>query len=384
MQFASNKKSSRMDCSAEFGENNAKNKFKRVKANMLLEHKKFKDINLNDPFFDSLKADYSEFPIWFANKAEDFAYVFEQTTGGIDGFLYLKTEDGPLTDVTPSMPAAHRIKVGTLKINAHGTKLGERFVKKIFDHAIFTRAEEIYVTVFAHHEPLLALLRRYGFQQRAQKTTQNGTELVLVREVRGAYIDPVTSYPLVRLGQERIYVLSLYPRWHTRLLPDSILSSETADIVQDVSHTNSIHKVYLAAMNGIQTLRRGDVLLIYRTSDGQGAAHYRSVATSICVLEEYRSIHSFASELEFLNYCRPYSVFTDQELKQFWARKNYPHVIRFTYNIALRKRVTRGEMIEEVGLDAGAYWGFMPITHQQFQEIAHRGRVDESLVVHQT
>lgn len=262
--------------------------------------------------------------------------------------------------------------------------MGERFVKKIFDHAIFAGAEEIYVTVFAHHEPLLALLQRYGFQPLAQKATQNGTELVLVREVRGAYVDPVASYPLVRLGQERAYILSLYPKWHTRLLPDSILASETADILQDISHTNSIHKVYLAAMDGMQTLRRGDVLLIYRTSDGQGPAHYRSVATSICVLEEYRSIQSFASEQEFLNYCRPYSVFTDQELRQFWIRKNYPHVIRFTYNIALNKRVTRGEMIEDVGLDASAYWGFMPITQQQFQEIARRGRIDESLVVHQT
>lgn len=351
---------------------------------MQLERRKFKDISLDDPFFDSLKADYEEFPIWFAKKAKDFAYVFEGDSGEIDGFLYLKAEDGPLMDVTPSLPAACRIKVGTLKINAHGTKLGERFVKKIFDHAIFAGAKEIYVTVFAHHGPLLTLLQRYGFQELAQKTTKNGTELVLVRDIRGGYIDPVTSYPLVRLGQERSFLLSLYPKWHTRLLPDSILSGETADIVQDVSHSNSIHKVYLAAMDGLQTLRRGDVLLIYRTSDGQGPAHYRSVATSICVVEEYRTINSFVSEQEFLNYCRPYSVFTDQELRRFWAQKNYPHVIRFTYNIALRKRVTRGEMIEKAGLDADAYWGFMPITHQQFQEIVgRRGGIDESLIVHQ-
>lgn len=348
----------------------------------MLEHKKFKEIDLGDPFFDSLKDDYSEFPAWFAKKAEDRAYVFKGPSGLLDGFLYLKIEDGPLTDVSPPLPPARRIKVGTLKINAHGTKLGERFIKKIFDHTIYEGATEIYVTVFEHHAGLLSLLERYGFQRKAEKTTQNGTELVLVRNVRGAYIDPVTSYPLVRLGQERAFLLSLYPSWHTRLLPDSILAREDADVVQDISHTNSIHKVYLAAMDGMQTLRPGDVLLIYRTSDGQGPAHYRSVATSVCVLEEYRSIHSFESEQAFLNYCRPYSVFSESELRQFWSRKKYPHVIRFTYNIALKKRITRGEMIEEVGLDADAYWGFMPLTQQQFMDIARRGKIDESLVIH--
>lgn len=350
---------------------------------MLLGYKRFKDIDLSDEFFDSLKADYKEFPAWFAKKAEDYAYTFQGESGKLDGFLYLKTEDGPLLDVEPPLSPAHRIKVGTLKINAHGTKLGERFIKKIFDHAIYAGAAEIYVTVFEHHQGLLNLLVRYGFIQRASKTTQNGTELVLVRNIRGPYVDPVTSYPLVRLGQEQTFLLSLRPKWHTRLLPDSILTREDSDVVQDVSHTNSIHKVYLAAMDGVQNLRAGDVLLIYRTSDGQGAAYYRSVATSICVVEEYRHIWSFSSEQEFLNYCRPYSVFSEDELRFFWQKKNYPHVIRFTYNIALKKRITRGEMIEEVGLTTEAYWGFMPITHQQFMEIARRGRIDESLVVNQ-
>lgn len=272
--------------------------------------------------------------------------------------------------------------MGTLKINAHGTKLGERFVKKIFDHAIYTGAAEIYVTVFEHHEGLLNLLKRYGFQPRAHKTTANGTELVLTRLVRGGYVNPVASYPLVRLNGERAFLLSLKPEWHTRLLPDSILKREDADIVQDISHTNSIHKVYLARMDGMQNLQPGDILLIYRTTDGLGPAHYRSVATSICVMEEYRSIYSFVSEKQFLDYCNPYSVFSEAELRQFWGQKRFPHVIRFTYNIALKKRITRGEMIEQVGLDANAYWGFMKLTSSQFLDISHRGGIDESLIVH--
>ncbi|MGY6217842.1 hypothetical protein ACW73L_22025 [Methylolobus aquaticus] len=348
---------------------------------MNLTYKQFADIDLADPFFDSLKQDYAEFEQWFARKAADSAYVFYSDTGFLDGFLYLKIENEVVEDVQPPLPPARRVKVGTLKINPHGTRLGERFLKKIFDHAVTQAANEIYVTVFDKHEALIALFQRYGFRQRATKTTANGTELVLVKtmtDVSGGVLD---RYPLMKLADNSIYLLSLYPQWHTRLLPDSILKNEDSSIVQDVSHTNSIHKVYLAAMRGMENLRPGDVVLIYRTSDGAGPAHYRSVATSVCVIEEYRSIHSFTSKDDFMAYCSPYCVFEEHELNQFWHKKSYPHVIRFTYNFALPKRVTRGRMIEEMGFDAGGYWGFMRLSLEQFRSVINAGQLDEGLII---
>lgn len=264
-----------------------------------------------------------------------------------------------------------------MKINAHGTKLGERFIKKIFDHAISERAEEIYVTVFPHHNSLINLFQRYGFKNSANK----GGELVLIRTIRHPYSDVVSSYPLVRLGGNRIFLLSIYPEWHSRLLPDSILRTENSDIVTDTSHTNSIHKVYLAAMKGMETLKRGDILLIYRTKDGERPARFSAVATSICVAEEYKNINSFSNEAEFIEYCKPFSVFRTDELKKFWQKKYPAHVIRFSYNIALNRRPIRGILIDEIGLDENEYWGFMPLTPAQFKAIIQRGEVDESLIV---
>ena len=348
---------------------------------MALVLSKFKNINLNDPFFDSLKNNYKEFSQWFAKKAEDSAYVFFNETKTIDGFLYLKVENGAIEDVDPVLPAALRLKVGTLKINAHGTKLGERFIKKIFDHAVYSQVSEVYLTVFAEHAPLITLLERYGFNKSGEKTTTNGTELVYLRKIYSPYNDVVKSYPLVNLRDRSAYLLALKPQWHTRLLPDSILKTENSNIVEDISHTNSIHKVYLTAMKGIESLRRGDVLLIYRTSDGQGAAFYRSVATSIGVVEDYQNISSFASREEFMAYCRPRSVFSEAELSSFWATKRYPHVFRFTYNIALTRRLNRAALIEEVGLNPGAYWGFLRLSKGQFIKIAKQGLVNENLIV---
>ncbi|WP_435966701.1 hypothetical protein [Raoultella ornithinolytica] len=79
------------------------------------------------------------------------------------------------------------------------------------------------------------------------------------------------NYPMIKM-QERNFLLGIYPKWHTRLFPESILRNENESIIEDVSHTNSIHKVYLTKMHGVPQLRAGDNLLIYRTSDGQGSA----------------------------------------------------------------------------------------------------------------
>ncbi len=347
---------------------------------MDLNYVEFQQVDLSDTFFDSLKVDYAEFESWFAKKAHNRAYIHRTPQGKLDGFLYLKREDDAVDDIKPQLGPKNRLKVGTFKIDAHGTKLGERFVKKIFDHAVYEGSEEIYVTVFEKHAQLISLLVRYGFKEFGTKTTANGTELVLLKDLKWEGSDLDANYPLVSL-RGHSYLMSLHPKWHTRLLPDSILANEREDIIKDVSHANSIHKVYLTAMRGVDSLRRGDVLLIYRTSDQQGSAHYRSVATSVCVVEEYRHISSFESEEAFVKYCAPYSVFTLAELKDFYRSRRFPFVIRFTYNVALKKRPTRKRLIQEVGLGADQYWGFFQLNKSQLLSILRIGEVNESLIV---
>lgn len=347
---------------------------------MELELVTFKSLSIDDPFFTTLKQDYTEFTTWFNKKAASSAYITRAADGKLHGFLYLKEENEELAEVTPPRPARSRLKVGTFKIDAHGTKLGERFMKKIFDHALHARTEEIYVTVFEKHVGLLNLLTRYGFAQAGTIVTANGTELVLVRNLFWSGESRIANYPLIKLSGAKIYLLSLKPKWHTRLLPDSILKNESAEIVQDVSHANSIQKVYLAAMAGMEKLEPGDLLVIYRTSDQDGNALHRSVATSICVMEDYRHISSFHDEESFLDYCRPYSVFTEEELRDLWLSKKYPKIIRFTYNIALRRRPNRRRLIEECGLFADKYWGFLELSSNQFSQILKIGEVDASLI----
>lgn len=188
------------------------------------------------------------------------------------------------------------------------------------------------------------------------------------------------NYPLIKLNN-RNFLLSIYPSWHTRLFPESKLNNERSSAIQDISHTNSIEKVYLTKMSGTDSLRNGDNLLIYRTSDGQGPARFRSVATSVCVVQEVRDIREFSSYTDFKNYRAPYSVFDEDELQLLFRKKNYPVIIRFTYNFPLEKRIIRDEIMSITGYTDANYWGFLPLNDSDFRQILRSGEVDESYII---
>lgn len=294
--------------------------------------------------------------------------------------MYHKIESESLLDVYPNQPVKKRLKIGTLKIEAHGTRLGERFIKKSFDIALVEQVDELYLTIFPKHNQLISLISRYGFEKTATKTTSNGIENVYIKDMHKKHNNINLDYPLIYRDKKK-YILSLYPKWHSRLLPDSILRTESRNaILQDVSHTNSIHKVYLTRMQGTDQLSNGDVLIIYRTNDGVGPAHYRSVATSLCVVEAVRNIYSFKTLDDFLDYTESYSIFSKSELQQMFRKKNYTTIIKFNYNYALPRRITRGEMIQEIGISSN-YWGFFELSDTEFNEIIERSATNERIIV---
>jgi DNA-directed RNA polymerase subunit H (RpoH/RPB5) len=299
----------------------------------------------------------------------------------MDGFLYLKTESASDITIDPPLPAGTALKVGTLKINAHGTKLGERFVKKVFDHAMSLGVDYIYVTVFDKHDGLIALLERYGFEKRGEKTTHNGSEHVLIRTLNEISGDVVKDFPHFEITNKQYYLLAIYPQYHSAFLPDSILNGESHDILEDISHTNSIHKIYISGINRTKCLKPGDIIAIYRTNDGKGKAYYRSVVSSLGVVEEVRQIKSFKSEAQFIKYAKPYSIFTIEQLKEYFTSKQKSYIIKFTYNAALKKRIIRKRLIEECLISTRTRWDFTRITEAQLRWIADTGEINESIIV---
>ncbi|MGJ7550372.1 N-acetyltransferase [Pseudomonas alloputida] len=348
-----------------------------------LKYEKFSNIDISDDFFSSLKSDYAEFEEWFQRKAQDDAeaYVFFNSRNRLDGFLYLKREDQPDDKISPPLPGGLSVKVGTLKINAHGTKLGERFLKKAFDHAMIERADYMYVTIFEKHSGLISLIERYGFVLHGSKIGKNGIENVYVRGLKTLTGDVAKDFPHFSIAGRKHYLLAIYPEYHSSFLPDSILNNENHDIVQDVSHTNSIHKVYISGISRTKVMKPGDTVAIYRTSDGKGKAFYRSVVSSIGVVEEVRQIKSFATESQFIKYTKPYSIFTTEQLKEYFTNKQRSYIIRFTYSAALKKRIIRGRLIEECNISTRTRWDFIALNETQIRWIAEKGEINESIII---
>lgn len=346
-----------------------------------LEYVPFSSISIFDSFFDSLKEDYKEFGEWFQKKADngDMAYVLYGEQENLVAFVYLKVEDEAHSDIIPPMIKKIRLKIGTLKINAHGTRLGERVIKKVMDNASERGVDEIYVTVFEKHRVLIQGLMRYGFDLYGEKNTANGVEKVLVKVIGNMKGNLYMDYPCINTHGVRFWGLGIKPVFHTRMFPDSILNNETYDLLSDIAPTNSIRKIYIAGMERVTQILPGDVVFIYRTSDGQGPAWFRSVITSACVLEEQRHISDFRDENHFVEYCLKSSIFEEVELRDFYRKGKYPYVLKMTYNVAFRKRVTNRQLQEDLQLNP-LYWGVFSLSREQAMSLFELGESNLRLI----
>ncbi|SDF78324.1 hypothetical protein [Sporomusa acidovorans] len=137
----------------------------------------FSSCNLNDPFFDSLKSDYSEFSQWFTGKAisGDSAYVCRDNSNLIHAFMYLKDEVEDIQLANGILPRVPRIKIGTLKLSEsiHGQRIGEGALGTALWRWQESNFNQIYVTVFPKHISLIELLTKFGFNNVGKISGEN-------------------------------------------------------------------------------------------------------------------------------------------------------------------------------------------------------------------
>ena len=342
---------------------------------------KFGKIDLNDTFFDSLKEDYVGFDKWFIKKYDEEAYItINSNNGMLLSFLYLKVEDENenYSNINPLFLPKRRLKIGTFKVISNGFRLGERFVKIIFDNALKNHVQEIYVTIYdkrPEQRRLIDLLEQWGFFLWG---TKGEGELVYVRDFSPKFdIENLKAcFPYISKGKNA-YIVPIYPEYHTELLPDSILNTESPEeFIEDFPHRNCINKVYVSrAMEPYPSV--GDILVFYRTG-----GYYKSVVTTIGEVLEVKT--NFQDENDFILYCRKKSVYPEQALREMWrysARK--PFVVNFLYDYSFPHRINMKELIDLKVLTGinDAPRGFKPITKEQFEIILKETRSDESFIV---
>ena len=341
---------------------------------------KFGEINLNDDFFTSLKEDYKGFGKWFIKKYDDEAYITINSNNGLLlSFLYLKTEDNNenYSDIIPAFPPKKRLKIGTFKVINNGFRLGERFIKVIFDNALKNNVDDIYVTIYDKRDEqrrLIDLFEQWGFKLWGKKND----ELVYVRDFSKAIIEGNIKYSYPYISRNRdCFITPIYPDYHTELLPDSILNNESPeDFIEDFPHRNSINKVYVSRALEPHP-KHGDLLIFYRTG-----GYYKSVITTIGVVDEVR--YNFDNEEEFVLYCRKSSVFPENELRKMWKYDSYrPFVIKFLFIYSFPHRINMKTLIELKILNGvnDAPRGFKKITREQLDIILENTKSDESFII---
>ncbi len=362
-----------------------------VNYNVLAVKKKlFGEINLSDSFFDSFREDYKKFDKWFLKKSDDIAYVTIDRDY-ILSFLYLKVEDETenYSDISPILVPKKRLKVGTFKVIINGVRLGERFIKIIFDNAIQYKVDEIYVTIFDKRQEqkrLIALLEEWGFIFHGIKSTTNGNELVYIRNFVPAFNpeNPKLTFPYLSKNTN-IFMIPIYPEYHTELLPDSILTTESPyDFVENQPHRNAISKVYISR-SVERNINKGDIIIFYRTAAKDRSAYYSSVITTIAIVDG--KIERISDVNDFILKCRKRSIFTDNELKAHWNwnPRWRPFIINFlyTYSFPTGKRVNRQRLLQ-LGVISRAkdeLRGLKKITKKQFELILRETKTNESLIV---
>ncbi|PEA54517.1 hypothetical protein CON64_12485 [Bacillus pseudomycoides] len=345
--------------------------------NDVIEYVRFSELDVKDSFFSSLVADYEGFEKWFEKKTtqDELAYILKEDE--LQGFLYLKEEIEADYTINPRFEKKRRLKIGTFKIEAHGTVLGERFIGLILKRMIEEDYLECYVTVFEKQKPLIRLFEKYGFS--LWGTKENG-ELVYVKSLE-VNNDIYKDFPCIQIENNNKFLLSIYPKYHTKLFPYSKLHTEKGHKIEDLSFTNTVEKVYLAGMTGMEAIKSGDIVVIYRTAEYGKSAEWSSVVTSVCTVVERRNIREFDTIEDFTKYCGKGTIFSRGELEELWSLKKYPHIIKMLYNISLSKRIVRHDLIEEGIIDRKDYAGFIPLTNLQFEKILELGEVNESFII---
>ncbi|MGS2727941.1 PIN domain-containing protein [Psychroserpens sp. BH13MA-6] len=339
----------------------------------------FGNINLEDNFFDSFKEDYSEFENWFNSKSDKLSYVCI-TDDSVKAFLYLKIEkEGEnYRDISPAFKSKKRLKIGTLKVTSTGYKLGERFLKIVFDNAIENKVDEIYVTIFDKREEqrrLIYLLEDWGFKEWGIKQTENGDEKVYVRTF-GKNLpintdNPKETFPFISRNTGK-YIIKIEPEYHRELFPDSVNTRESKEgLMDNEPHRNRIDKVYISH-NKDRHLKKGDVILIYRIGE-TSPKRFSSTITSVCIVDEvFNKIESFE---DFYQICNRRTFITKPELdKNWWNKipKVRPFVISLLYAHSLPTPKPTLNNLIELGIIKSVFdipRGFIEINNDHFNSL---------------
>ncbi len=235
------------------------------------------EINKNQPFFESLRQSYDGFDKWFQKCAEDKrkCWCIEDGTGNIVAIcIYKHEQDTPLTDNGDIIPG-RILKLCTFKVDpkARGKKLGERLLYIAFDYCVKNDLDWVYLHTFGEEQKtLVGLCTDYGFSFLG-KYKQDDVyikPMKLMDDGCNSLESLIKYYPYFKDNESvQKFIIPIQPQFHEDLFPD-FSSMKGSLFEKDQSlyscQGNTIKKAYLCHAK-IKTIRKGDIILFYRSKD---------------------------------------------------------------------------------------------------------------------
>ncbi len=355
--------------------------------------KRLSEIDINDPFFDSLKLDYpgtsasTGFIQWFDKKSREGkeALVFEDNQG-IGAFVHLKPDELDTIQLSNGtfLPEAHRFKISTIKIDERyrNQRIGEGALGLTLWQWRDSGIDEIYVTVFEKQNLLISQLEKYGFINVGNNL--NGERVYIKNRRKINFSDPCKAFPFLSNDIQYAGCLAIDMNYHDTMFAYSELANTLQDRV-DMSVANGLKKVYIGSPCNL-AFKVGEPVLIYRKYTGDRAKGYKSVITSYCVATKIEIIkqngRNLCSFSEYLRMIGNKSVYTESKLKEIFETKQELTLIELIYYgfFGARNNVN-WHWLKNNGCGFNTHPMGVHYTRSQFEKILLEGNVDVNNVI---
>ncbi len=357
--------------------------------------KKFGDLDLNDTFFDSLKADYpgtensTGFVKWFNKKASDGAkaLVFKDEIG-IGAFVVLKMEEEEIALKGAVLPKKKRVKISTFRIDERyrRQRIGEGAIGLVLWEWQHSYLSEIYVTIFDKHTTLISQFERFGFQNAG--VNLNGEKILIKSREKLNFYDPYKAFPFIQDNFDYAGYIIINDTYHDTMFAYSELANSTslqAKINSSVS--NGLSKIYVGQAPG-NNYKIGEPVLVYRRYTQGTGKRYRSCITSYCVVTDMIQVkvnnHYMIAFDELKQRIGNKSMFSESELyEQYINFRNVTIVEMLYYGY-----FGAGNNVNMDWLDKNGYWAAksqypteVRLTAEQFKKILMEGKINVPNVV---
>lgn len=340
------------------------------------------NLEINDPFFESLKEEYGEpvFEKWFKDISRKGrkCWVHFNEDHSIGALLIYKIENESIDDSVPSLPTKNRLKLSTFKVTQTGYKIGELFIKLSVKYALKKNLSEIYLTHFTKQDDnLVDLISEYGFNKVSVKS--NGEDIyikeLLVDKKNLKSLPPTEIskkfYPNFYDGMRiKKFIVPIRPEFHERLFIDYKGRQTTLPehVGKFITEGNTIKKAYLSNSR-ITKISSGDLLLFYRSGD-------KMELTSLGIVENV--FPSLQDTDEILRHVGKRTVYSIDEIKKMAEHPTI--VILFTFHFYLTNPLKLVDL-KKMGILKGVTQSITQISHEKYLQIKNRGGIDERFTI---